>query len=112
MTFAGLAPLARARTAQRQAAQIFAIITTPANNLLRPLHGRMPVVLALQCWARWLGGTPAVERELKAMLRRYSSRHGAWPVDRKVSNVRNDRPDLFSRCGNEPPAARLRQREP
>ena len=32
----------------------FTIITCPPNELVRPLHDRMPVVLAAQDWERWL----------------------------------------------------------
>jgi putative SOS response-associated peptidase YedK len=57
----------------------------------------MPVVVAPQSWAASLGETQASGRELKAMLRHYSSRAMAfWQVDRKVRNVRNDGPDLFT----------------
>jgi putative SOS response-associated peptidase YedK len=75
----------------------FTIITTTANELLEPLHGRMPVVLGADRWAAWLGESAATHAELKAMLKPYPG--GAmtfWPVDRRVGNVRNDSPDLFA----------------
>lgn len=78
----------------------FAIITTQANELLEPLHARMPVVLAPGFWPAWLGETAANDAELKAMLRPYPG--GAmtfWPVDRRVGNVKNDDPDLFAPIG-------------
>lgn len=78
----------------------FAIITTQANELLEPLHARMPVVLAPGLWPAWLGETAANDAELKAMLRPYPG--GAmtfWPVDRRVGNVKNDGPDLFAPIG-------------
>jgi putative SOS response-associated peptidase YedK len=57
----------------------------------------MPVVLAVQSWAARLGATPVTERELKAMLQPYSFRAMAfWPVERKVGNMCNDSPDLFT----------------
>jgi hypothetical protein len=59
------------------------------------------MVLAPQSWAARLGATPVTERELKAMLQPYSFRAMAfWPVEH--GNMRNDSPDLFRRCGNEP----------
>jgi putative SOS response-associated peptidase YedK len=80
----------------------FAIITTQANDLLRPLHRRMPVVLAPQSWAAWLGETPATAREPKAMLQQYSVRAMVfWSVDRKVGNMRNSL-DLFTPLRQEP----------
>jgi putative SOS response-associated peptidase YedK len=75
----------------------FTIITTAANDLLAPLHNRMPVVLAPDRWAAWLGETPATDGELKAMLKPYPAQAMAfWPVNRRVGNVRNDSPDLFA----------------
>src|SRR5215472_11422079 len=75
----------------------FAIITTNANNLLAPLHDRMPVVIAPDRWAEWLGERPAPQDALKDLLRPYPDGAMAfWPVDRRVGNVRNDDPDLFT----------------
>jgi putative SOS response-associated peptidase YedK len=75
----------------------FAIITTHANEMLRPLHQRMPVILAPENWSAWLGETAAAETELKAMFAPYPSAAMAfWPVDRRVGNVKNDSADLFA----------------
>jgi len=75
----------------------FAIITTRANERLKPLHGRMPVVLAQHNWSAWLGESAAQADDLKAMLAPYPGEAMAfWPVDRRVGNVRNDSPDLFA----------------
>ena len=100
MTFAGLWDLWH--PPDGQPLKSFAIITTPANELLAPLHGRMPVVLPPNRWAAWLGEhrlgeTPATDSELKAMLKPYpGSAIAFWPVDRRVGNVKNDSPDLFT----------------
>jgi len=81
----------------------FAIITTQSNELLRPLHDRMPALLPPDRWPAWLGEIEATEPELKAMLKPYPSPAMAfWPVDRKVGNVRNDSPDLFAPSGELP----------
>ena len=75
----------------------FTIITTQANELLRPLHDRMPVLLAADRWAAWLGETAATDADLKTMLAPYpGERMAFWPVDRRVGNARNDSPDLFA----------------
>ncbi|MGD0723355.1 MAG: SOS response-associated peptidase [Roseiarcus sp.] len=71
------------------------IITTEANELLAPLHDRMPVILAEADWPRWLGEAPAGEAELAALLGPYPSElMKLWPVGRAVGNVRNDGPAL------------------
>jgi putative SOS response-associated peptidase YedK len=65
--------------------------------LLHSLHDRMPALIAPDNWATWLGEIAATDPELKALLRPYPDRAMAfWPVDRKVGNVKNDSPDLFS----------------
>jgi putative SOS response-associated peptidase YedK len=68
----------------------FTIITTEANALMGPIHDRMPVILAEDDWAAWLGETPATEVELLAMLKPFPpERMKSWPVDKRVGNVRN-----------------------
>jgi putative SOS response-associated peptidase YedK len=75
----------------------FTIITTTANALLKSLHGRMPVLLAPENWADWLGETAASDTDLKALLKPFPGAGMVfWPVDRRVGNVRNDSPDLFA----------------
>jgi putative SOS response-associated peptidase YedK len=95
MTFAGLWDSWRAPDGDD--IKSFAIITTTANELLAPLHGRMPVLVAPDRWACWIGEKAASGDDLKAMLKPYPGAGMAyWPVDRRVGNVRNDSPDLFA----------------
>jgi putative SOS response-associated peptidase YedK len=100
MTFAGLWDQWRAPDGVML--KSFAIVTTGANELLAPLHGRMPVLIPPDRWSAWLGENrrdqqPATGSELKAMLKPYpGAAMTFWPVDRRVGNVRNDSPDLFA----------------
>ncbi len=95
MTFAGLWDTWRAKDGNT--IRYFAIITTAANDLLQPLHDRMPVLLPPDRWAAWLGEKSTTETALKAMLKPYPGAAMAfWPVARAVGNVRNDNPDLFA----------------
>ena len=95
MTFAGLWDLWRG--ADGEALKSFAIITTTANDLLAPLHDRMPVLLGPDRWAGWLGEKAATDADLKAMLKPCpGTAMTFWPVGRRVGNVRNDDPDLFA----------------
>jgi putative SOS response-associated peptidase YedK len=98
MTFAGLWDLwSNPAASDAKPLKSFAIITTPANALLKPLHDRMPALLPPDCWAAWLGETATKEDALSAMLKPYpGSAMAFWPVDRRVGNVRNDSPDLFA----------------
>jgi putative SOS response-associated peptidase YedK len=103
MTFAGLWDCWRAPDGANL--NSFAIITTTANALLEPLHGRMPVVLPPDYWAAWLGETTAEHAVLKAMLKPYPGASMTfWPVGRRVGNARNDSPDLFAPLLAPPPA--------
>lgn len=72
------------------------IITTDANELIAPLHDRMPVVLAPSAWDRWLDrdtrDTDALQRLLVPADPRSLER---WPVSTRVNSVRNDGPDLL-----------------
>jgi putative SOS response-associated peptidase YedK len=72
------------------------VITCPANDLIAPLHDRMPVVLAEEDWPAWLGEAPTTNAALKALLKPFpSDRMKLWPISKKVNNWRNDGPDLI-----------------
>jgi putative SOS response-associated peptidase YedK len=99
MTFAGLWDQWRAPAGET--IKSFAIITTNANEILAPLHDRMPVVVPPDRWAEWLGERCIAASALGAVLRPYpGSAMAFWPVDRRVGNVRNDGPDLFAPLAN------------
>jgi putative SOS response-associated peptidase YedK len=75
------------------------VITTDANELMAPIHDRMPVILGSEAWEKWLGEEPANDNELKAMLKPFpSERMAAWPVGKAVGNVKNDTADLIERA--------------
>ena len=71
----------------------FAILTTAANHTLRFLHERMPVLLEPRDWPAWLGETPGDPTQLMKSADDDTLR--LWPVSTKVSNVRNNGPDLL-----------------
>jgi putative SOS response-associated peptidase YedK len=74
----------------------FAIVTTAANELLAPVHDRMPVILGPENWPLWLGEAPASPARLKALLVPYRPDDMViWPVDRRVGNVKNNDPSLI-----------------
>ncbi|HVT28136.1 MAG TPA: SOS response-associated peptidase family protein [Lacipirellulaceae bacterium] len=72
----------------------FAIITGKPNSVMAPIHDRMPVILAEEDWAKWLGEEPATGDELQRMIAEpYSSQlMRAYPVSARVNSVRNDEP--------------------
>ncbi len=76
------------------AVESFAIVTTEANDTLRPIHDRMPVVVAQDDWRAWLHGPAAVA--LPLMRPAPNDALVAYPVSARVGNVRNDDPDLLA----------------
>ena len=66
MTLAGLWDYWR--TPAGEIIKSFAIITTKANDILAPLHDRMPVVVPPDRWAEWLGEKAVAESALKTLL--------------------------------------------
>jgi len=73
----------------------FTILTTDANELMEPIHNRMPVILERSDYLRWLDpGDPA--RPPVDLLRPYpAEKMRAWPVSERVGNVRNNDPQLL-----------------
>jgi putative SOS response-associated peptidase YedK len=72
-----------------------AIITTDANELLAPIHPRMPVILDPDDEALWLDPGPIAPVKVLPCLRPYpSERMEAIPVSSLVSSPGNDGPQL------------------
>ena len=70
----------------------FTVLTCAANDLMRPLHDRMPVVLKHEDYRTWLEAEDP--RELlvpcpEAMLE-------CFPVSSRVNSPKNDAPDLIA----------------
>jgi putative SOS response-associated peptidase YedK len=71
-----------------------AIITTTPNELLEPIHDRMPVILTVEAYDAWLSET-ADPRELKALLAPYpAAAMKSFPVSTKVNSALVDEPQL------------------
>ncbi len=73
------------------------ILTTDANDLVRPLHERMPVILSPRDFELWLD--PKVQKgpELQALLRPYAAEEmAAYPVGLRVNNPRHNDADCVT----------------
>jgi putative SOS response-associated peptidase YedK len=78
----------------------FAIVTTAPNDVLRPIHDRMPVVIPESDWDRWLDPTLEDPEQLKRLLGPAANEEvEAFPVSRRVNDVRNDGPELLEPLG-------------
>ena len=78
--------------------QTCAIITTAANDSLRPIHHRMPVILAPADFDAWLDVRDETDTVAATALLRPASAETttAWPVSTRVNNVRNDDAGLIA----------------
>jgi putative SOS response-associated peptidase YedK len=71
----------------------FTILTTAANDTIRPLHDRMPVILGKQDHDLWLDPAVGDKALLAPLLKPYANEEIEFhPVSRMVNNPRNDVP--------------------
>jgi putative SOS response-associated peptidase YedK len=76
-----------------QGVRSVAIVTTAANDLMAPIHARMPVIVPAEDHAAWLDAGNAHAHQL---LRAYpSARMQAYPVSSRVNKPANDDPLLL-----------------
>ena len=71
------------------------IITTRANELVAPVHDRMPVVLAESAWAEWFDrDNHDVEKLHGLLVPAPNDELEAWPVATLVNKADNNGPEL------------------
>jgi putative SOS response-associated peptidase YedK len=76
--------------------QSCSIITTQANGVVRPVHDRMPVIVAPNDFAAWLDPQTGPV-DLHGLLRPYPAAEMiGWPVSSYVSNARNEGPECLA----------------
>ncbi len=80
------------------------LITTEPNELMAPIHDRMPVIVAPENYAAWLD---AANHEPMELVRPYpAERMAARPVSMRVNQPANDDPTLIEET-REPRQSRL-----
>jgi putative SOS response-associated peptidase YedK len=97
--FAGLWEWWRPKDAPEDSAGVetFTILTTEPNALCAQVHNRMPVMLAPEDFAHWLG-TPTLRQ---ALLRPFPAHEmEMWPIGAAVGNVKNTGPELLEPIGS------------
>jgi len=86
----------RWRSPEGETLESCTILTTAANDLVRPLHERMPVLLDEASFGRWLHDPPAEAESLLELLTPYSAeRMEAWVVSRDVNRTGYDHPECI-----------------
>lgn len=79
----------------------FSIITTEANELMQPIHHRMPVILKPEMEESWL--SDADPFTLKEVFKPFPAKlMYAYPVSSAVNNVRNDDERLIMPVPQQP----------
>lgn len=93
--FAGLWETWKDKT-KDQVLETYTVLTTDPNELMEPIHNRMPVILAPNDYQRWL--EPGEPTQLPVdLLRPYpAQKMRAWKVGSAVGNVRNNEPELIA----------------
>jgi putative SOS response-associated peptidase YedK len=74
------------------------IITTRANELVRPIHDRMPVILGEEAADTWLNRDVRDAALLQSLLQPFpADEMKAYPVSAKVGSAKNDSPECIER---------------
>ena len=72
------------------------ILTTAANELLQPIHDRMPVILEPKDYDLWLDSQVQTPQTLQQLLRPYPAPAMiAYPVSTLVNNSRHNSPECI-----------------
>ena len=80
----------------------FTIITTTANELMEPIHDRMPVILHEKDEGMWLDPQLNDSEKLSTLLKPYPSNEmGAYKVSTIVNSPKNDTPKCIEPIGEE-----------
>jgi len=75
------------------------ILTTEANDVLRPVHDRMPVILHPECYELWLGADARELELVKEVLRPYPAEEMiGYAVRSSVNSPRNQGAELVERA--------------
>ncbi len=75
--------------------QTCTLITTAPNELMEPIHDRMPAILHPRDYAKWLDPAPQTPERLQALLKPFPAESmAAHPVSTLVNKPENDSPEL------------------
>jgi putative SOS response-associated peptidase YedK len=100
--FAGLWDRWRARDGQW--IRSCSILTTSPNDVTRPIHDRMPVILGKHDYDLWLDPGMKDTKTLAELLQPYNAREmRCYPVSNRVNQVQNDDPECSAPIAIESP---------
>jgi putative SOS response-associated peptidase YedK len=84
--------------------ETFAILTTDPNELMEPVHDRMPVILERRDYDRWLEPGDPQQLPLDLLKPFPAEKMKKWRVSDRVGNVRNNDPTLLEEERDPEPA--------
>lgn len=74
------------------------IITTTPNELIQPIHPRMPVILRPDDYKYWLNPEEQAPESLTPLLKPYPATElDAYPISRYINSPNNDSPECILR---------------
>src|SRR5665647_3325063 len=75
----------------------FTIVTGPANEIMAPIHERMPVIVRPSAYPRWLDPTITDPVALADILKPYpAAEMTTYRVSRAVNSPKNNKPELIA----------------
>jgi len=77
----------------------FAVITTEANEFMKLIHDRMPVVLPQESALQWIDKQMVLEKQLSLLQPYDATQMEAFEVTREVNKTINDYPQLLEPVG-------------
>ena len=85
------------KNSEGQKLETCTILTTEANEVLRPVHDRMPVILHPEDYEVWLDDDPRALPLVKELLRPYpAAEMTSYPVSTLVNNANNVGAELLN----------------
>jgi putative SOS response-associated peptidase YedK len=79
------------------AVETVAVLTVPANELVRPLHDRMPAIVREGRFGAWLDPKETRAEKLLPLLEPYPvERMEKWAVSERVNSAKVDEPELLA----------------
>ena len=76
------------------------IITTQPNEMMAPIHNRMPVILSPEAYPLWLSAEEKDSNQLTQLLVPYpADQMTAYPVSKMVNSPHNDSPEIILPVG-------------
>ena len=74
------------------------IVVTDGNELMQPIHNRMPVILNPKDYDLWLDPEVSDKNHLLPLLIPYQGKDlEAYPVSKLVNTPKNNRPEILNR---------------